>query len=839
MNKNKLCRICARKKSLIDVFNPEDKKLIEIIKISTNIEIKRGDKLSKHICKICKEGIEIGYKLTLVKSIENDFKNEVSNELFEVEKVDKYSREKEYYENKDSKEEDISEDKYSKEEDISEEKRDSFKENSETSQHLNNNSLEDMETDKLLVFEEDHDYGESKEVLNEIDPLDLNSYVPVKKSNRSNAVPRLVEIPESTSDENVYIGELKEDLILKFHRKLNKKPTEWKNMIQRGENKKRKNGRAEHKCKVCGKGGFFSESLFIDHSVQHSGEKTYKCRMPGCTQSFATGHSLLMHLRTYYSKFVCELCGSVFTRKKSYSKHMMLHKGIRYKRREKDSRTENDEDIVFAADMERDKLLKYHLKRSTKSTFWKEIVDRKKGDNGREVFHCKNCGAKSNRLESFKVHASKHSGEYNFKCLWPECDKKFFSWPTLSRHLVKFHLKTEFVCETCGTTFNQESSLESHKLVHEVVELGKEIELFDKANASLEELINFHQMYKISPEILNSFTETIEFKFKCKICGDERTNKQDHINHFLNHPGVLPWKCKVLNCSHIFCDFSSLKDHLSSHSDEDINISKKFICKYCPSTFSVENKKNEHQNKHVTLQNEVHVNCYLCESIFFTERFRYSHLQSHHNILLPTLPEDLWFHCDLCNKFFMGKDNIKIHIDNHSKKREHDCQYCSGSFKEMATKVSHEQLHNPENEVLLKCDLCEKSYLNTILLSQHLKKQHGAKYNEKRHSANIPPFICDLCGKIFQTQSGFKYHELDHKGEKLFKCQYCSTSFVRLCHKNNHEKRHKPGSEKLHKCDLCGDTFLTSKSMNSHLKNDHGISVVIEKKTSLEGEEEF
>lgn len=102
------CRICAGTKSLVDLFNPKKKELIDIIKKISNVDvsflifqnrdklyipsaffqIKPDDKLPKHICEECKEGLEKTNRLRVLgEANEKRFRAEMGEDDITDEEV--------------------------------------------------------------------------------------------------------------------------------------------------------------------------------------------------------------------------------------------------------------------------------------------------------------------------------------------------------------------------------------------------------------------------------------------------------------------------------------------------------------------------------------------------------------------------------------------------------------------------------------------------------------------------------------------------------------------------------------------------------------------------------
>ncbi|CAH1114192.1 unnamed protein product [Psylliodes chrysocephalus] len=183
-------------------------------------------------------------------------------------------------------------------------------------------------------------------------------------------------------------------------------------------------------------------------------------------------------------------------------------------------------------------------------------------------------------------------------------------------------------------------------------------------------------------------------------------------------------------------------------------------------------------------------------------------------------------------------------VESDNGKKEITCPHCPKTFPSQNSLSTHIQHHNLENslhsckkipptEYKYKCDNCNESFKNSILLKRHI-----CKFQQSKH-------LCNVCSKSFKDVVLFNIHKKTHVKENLvkatntvtispkkflprpstsafkapvnpkpsFKCKECS----KVCSTQNllliHEKTHKKFD-----CNNCNMTFPSKLLLDSHVR---------------------
>jgi len=123
----------------------------------------------------------------------------------------------------------------------------------------------------------------------------------------------------------------------------------------------------------------------------------------------------------------------------------------------------------------------------------------------------------------------------------------------------------------------------------------------------------------------------------------------------------------------------------------------------------------------------------------------------------PLSPEEFVLKCEVCEKVF----NNSISVDMH-KRRSH--KIVKGSYQ-----YSRKRLQLKGTSVA--CEKCERKYDNKDQLDRHMARAHNAK-------STIP--CPENCGKMFTSNEKAKRHLLSHKPQSEWpvSCPLCSKRFI-------------------------------------------------------------
>ncbi|RTG89840.1 uncharacterized protein DC041_0009858 [Schistosoma bovis] len=117
--------------------------------------------------------------------------------------------------------------------------------------------------------------------------------------------------------------------------------------------------------------------------------------------------------------------------------------------------------------------------------------------------------------------------------------------------------------------------------------------------------------------------------------------------------------------------------------------------------------------------------------------------------------------CNICNKNFTKKSDLRYHLNVHSGIRPYECDKCHRRF------MKHSQLRQHKFKV---------HELNMSKIVMTSKKKALMKH----------ALFCHLCGFGFSSRSSLRLHVRLHTGTRGYGCPYCNSVF----HNPSHRKRH-------------------------------------------------
>nr|XP_027235474.1 uncharacterized protein LOC113826785 [Penaeus vannamei] len=173
---------------------------------------------------------------------------------------------------------------------------------------------------------------------------------------------------------------------------------------------------------------------------------------------------------------------------------------------------------------------------------------------------------------------------------------------------------------------------------------------------------------------------------------------------------------------------------------------------------------------------EMPVACEVCGKVMMTGKTLVQHMAIHSD-LKP-------FQCPHCPKSFARKVHLQGHLVVHGIEKQFECPVCHQRFSRQDCVKVHMRLHDKSKCVY--CDVCHKAFLTVGALNIHLRIHRGEK-----------PFKCHLCGKCFTQKNHLITHIKRHTkvtdehftkklGPRMFKCEHCPRSFIRLSDYERH-----------------------------------------------------
>ncbi|XP_034944297.1 zinc finger protein 557-like [Chelonus insularis] len=246
----------------------------------------------------------------------------------------------------------------------------------------------------------------------------------------------------------------------------------------------------------------------------------------------------------------CEICGMNFDRKSKLISHMFKHSNLKpYKC--------NICLKVFKTNTYLSKHMEIH-------------------DESSQYYSCSVCDFQARSKSYLKVHyIRKHTQEYKFNCV--QCGKMFKVQSDYTTHM-KDHDMESCVCDICGGSYSNKSSLYFHKHYKHV----STIKEFECSTCK--------KRFK-NQKNLNSHIELHNMKYVCEQCGMEFSFKYGLTKHLRTHSGEKLYLCAI--CGKTFSCLSSQKIHLLKHAGE-----RPYVCDICGQSFTQRSPMMLHRKKH-------------------------------------------------------------------------------------------------------------------------------------------------------------------------------------------------------------------------------------------------
>ena len=94
-------------------------------------------------------------------------------------------------------------------------------------------------------------------------------------------------------------------------------------------------------------------------------------------------------------------------------------------------------------------------------------------------------------------------------------------------------------------------------------------------------------------------------------------------------------------------------------------------------------------------------------------------------------PKDLSAYCEICDRHFGRKGELKVHIAGVHKEWQFECKYCGQKFSRKVNMEHHERVHT--GEMPYGCEQCPYKAKSPAVLLKHRKNIHkiGNKHQDQ------------------------------------------------------------------------------------------------------------
>ena len=281
-----------------------------------------------------------------------------------------------------------------------------------------------------------------------------------------------------------------------------------------------------------------------------------------------------------------------------------------------------------------------------------------------------------------------------YHCTWPDCGLGFNLKETLTEHTEE-HTQNGINCDICSINFKTPTGYKKHMKIHKNKQEGVQYECKICSKA-------FYHKYNLSCHEAAHNTACV-----CDYCGKSFGSSRlldHHKNKIHLHVQLKTHTCP--KCSEEFDMKSDLKRHIAVAHEEQ----SEHICYLCGAL--VKNLTHHVRNVH---SNTGRVHCLLCKQDFTLQKYLDDHINEVHGNESGKKFTCTWPECD---KSFLRKRDLKLHLDTHNDVRPHSCHICAKKFRQKLHLKVHVDWHNGVRAH--QCQLCESTFLTKGNLTNHM-----------------------------------------------------------------------------------------------------------------------
>jgi len=258
----------------------------------------------------------------------------------------------------------------------------------------------------------------------------------------------------------------------------------------------------------------------------------------------------------------------------------------------------------------------------------------------------------------------------------------------------------------------------------------------------------------------------------------------------------------------------------------------------CPITGCGKSFKNKSNVKtHLkALHEEHHESAAMCELCGVTMKHQISlavHMSSVHYGYRASFKH----YCDFCGYGYNDEDEFKLHKEKHTSVANisaFQCVFCPELLANLPGLKRHTLSCHVMSDTIPKCDICGKVYSSQSTLTIHSKthaddalrcsqcprvctSNADLEKHKQIHSKDRIRYNCHLCPATYVSKTTLKYHieRIHEKKITMYACKICGKEYNRKNPLRRHEVLH---SGKVFPCPHCGKGFPNSEYVYQHLR---------------------